>query len=333
MSKRTKVIMDVDTGTDDAVALILAALSDEIELAAVCTVAGNQPLDITTENTLRVLELMQCDAPVYKGCSAALVKGLCPDRIPRKDMHSEVINGKEVKLWKPYLELPPSKRTPEAMPASSFYVEYLRQAQEPVVLVLVGPLTNFAVALTMDPQIVKNVKKIVIMGGGGDLSNTTASSEYNIWFDPEAAQKVMNCGADVLLVPLDSTHIGCLDIQDCRKIRALGTKQAEFIADILEHRILVHNLQFPLEIPEAGAVHDALALCSVIDESVLQEVRAVYCEIGLTDFTEGQTIFAPAFCDKAPNIRVAFSADRKKFSEMVYDLLAKDCLNKQEEKE
>jgi inosine-uridine nucleoside N-ribohydrolase len=312
-----KVILDVDTGSDDAVAIMTAALAPEIDLVAVCTVAGNKPLDLTTENTLRVLDLLGMDIPVYRGCPEPLVKFLCNDWLPPTHRKTASVDGKKVEMHSDYLALPPSSGKAEEMPAPAFYVEYLRKAQEPVTLVAVGPLTNLATAFIMDPGIIKNIKQIVVMGGGYNITNASPSAEFNIWYDPEAAQRVVTCGAETLLVPLDATHAACVTLDDCKRFRDIGTGPANFTADLCEQRILVHTAQQPLAIPDAAAVHDALAVCSVIDRSVLKDVRHVHCDIGFRDFSAGQTIIDPRYYPEKRNCYFAFDGDRFKFVDML----------------
>jgi inosine-uridine nucleoside N-ribohydrolase len=312
-----KVLLDVDTGSDDAVAIMIAALAPEIDLEAVCTVAGNKALDLTTENTLRVVDLLGMDIPVYRGCSEPLVKFLCNDWIPPSHRKIAEVDGQKVEMHSDYLDLPPSSRKVEGPPAPAFYVDYLRNAKEPVTLVAVGPLTNLAVAFIMDPEIIKNIEQIVVMGGGYNITNSTPASEFNIWYDPEAAQRVVNCGAAVTLVPLDATHAACVTLDDCKRLRALGTKTANFAAELCEQRIIVHNAQQPLAIPDAAAVHDALAVCSVIDRSVLKDVRHVHCDIGFRDFSAGQTIIDPRYYPEKRNCYFAFDGDRFKFVDML----------------
>lgn len=313
----TKVILDVDTGSDDAVAIMAAALAPEIDLVAVCSVAGNKSLDKTTENTLRVVEMLGIDVPVYKGCREPLVKFLCDDRISYAKREPVIVDGKEVQMHADYLDLPQASKKVEDMPAAAFYVDYINRSPEPVTIVAVGPLTNVATALIMDPDIVNNIEQIVVMGGGYNITNVSPTAEFNIWYDPEAAHRVVHCGARVLLVPLDATHEACISKDDCTRLRALGTKPADFAAALTEQRIIMHNAHQPLDIPDAAAVHDALAVCAVVDESVLKDVRHVHCDVGFRDFSEGQTIVDPRYFPEERNCYFAFGGDRTKFVDML----------------
>ncbi|MCL2367465.1 MAG: nucleoside hydrolase [Oscillospiraceae bacterium] len=317
-----KIILDVDTGSDDAVAIMAAILSPEIELVAACSVAGNNPIDATTENTLRVIEAMGADVPVYRGASEPLLKHLAPGRLaptPRSNVELEH-DDRIIKMHDEYLDLPGATVKEQDMPAAMFYVEYLRNATEPVTLVPVGPLTNLAIALMMDPTIVKNIAEIVIMGGGYKVTNASSSSEFNIFFDPEAALWVLRSGAKITWVPLDATHKAYLTLDDCLAFRALGTLAGDFAAALIEQRIFVHTHLQPLDVPDSAAVHDALAVCYLLDPSVLKDVRHVHMDIGLTDYSDGQTIVDPRFHPEERNCWFAFDGDPVKFSRMLQDL-------------
>lgn len=318
-----KIILDVDTGSDDAVAIMTAILSPDIQVVGICSVAGNKDIDKTTENTLRVVQLLKANVPVYRGCSQPLVKFLREDRIPKKISRLKLeVDGEEITMHADYLDLPPAEIPEQELPAPVFYLNTLRQAEEPLTLVAVGPQTNLAMAFLLDPAIVKKVKRIVVMGGGHRVTNASSTAEFNIWHDPEAAQRVLNSGAEVLFVPLDATHAACVSKSDCARFREIGTKASVFAAELIEQRILMHNAFQPLAIPDAAAVHDALAVCSVIDESVLQDVREVHCEIGFRGLAEGQTVIDPRFYTQDKNCAFAFDGDRERFVAMLTEILA-----------
>ena len=125
-----KVILDVDTGSDDACAIMLAYLHKDIDLIAVCTVKGNQPLEFTNENTLRIRELLGGDFPVYKGCASGMVSDLIVPRMPRtKNVDAYDENGNKISFHKELFDLPAAVRKEESIPAPVFYVNYLKQTQ------------------------------------------------------------------------------------------------------------------------------------------------------------------------------------------------------------
>ena len=315
-----KVILDVDTGSDDACAIMLAYLRKEIDLVAVCTVKGNQPLVNTTENTLRIRDLLKADFPVYRGCSESIVSYLIEPRIGRaKNIDAYDEEGNVVPIHSEYFDLPESEGKPEEMPAAMFYVDYLRKTKEPVTLVAVGPLTNLAVALMIDPDIVKNVEEIVIMGGGHHITNVSISSEFNIYDDPEAAQRVLHCGAKITMVPLDATHTAWIGKDTSAALREIDTPPALFAADLIDQRILVHTQCQPLEVPDACALHDPLCIAYLIDPEVLQDVHYCDVEVSTSGITIGQTIVDNRALQDYRNVHFAYRGNPKRFAKIFTD--------------
>ena len=316
-----KIILDVDTGSDDACAIMLAHLHPDIQLEAVCTVKGNQPLKNTTENTLRIRDLLNADFPVYRGCATAFVKDLIkPELIRAENIEAHDENGNPISIHSDYFDLPESKGKIEDKPAPIFYVDYLKNAKEPVTIVMVGPLTNLAVALLIDPSIVNNIEEIVIMGGGCDISNVTSSAEFNIYDDPEAAQRVIHCGAKITMVPLDATHKAYISQDDSNELKKIGTPAALFAASMLDIRILVHDQCQPLEVEHTCALHDPLCIAYLIDPSVLKDVRYCNVEVSTTGFTVGQTVVDQRAIQNNRNVYYAFDGDHEKFSKIFIDV-------------
>ena len=318
-----KIILDVDTGSDDAVAIMMALLSNDIDVIGICSVAGNQPIENTTENTLRVVQALGKKVPVYRGAREPLVKSMFPERFIKgaKIVNDRIYDadGKEIKIHRDYLDLPKATIQEESICAAEFYLQYLRNAKEKVTLVLVGPLTNLALALMMDARIVSNIEEILIMGGGHHITNSTSAAEFNIWYDPEAAYKVINCGAKVTLVPLDATHEACVTEEDCKALEQLGTLAGKFACELCRQRILIHNAMQPLDIPDAAAVHDALCIAYLIDPSVLSDIEHVHVDIGFYHRAEGQTIIDQRYYTEDKNCYFAYHADRHKFVKLLMD--------------
>ena len=176
----------------------------------------------------------------------------------------------------------------------------------------------------MDPKITEKIEEIVIMGGGYNSTNVSPTAEFNIWYDPEAAQRVLHCGAKITLVPLDATHAACLTLDDCDRFEALGRVSGKFAAALCRQRIEMHTMGQPLVVPNAAAVHDALCIAYLIDPTVLKDVRHVHCDVGFRDFCEGQTILDPRYYTEEKNCYFAFDGDRFKFADILCDLFAKD---------
>ena len=315
-----KIILDVDTGTDDAIALMTAALSPDIELIGVTTVNGNCPVDICTENTLRVLAHIGVDIPVYEGYPLPLVSTLSPGRkpnIPKQDFGE--VHGK-------YLEIPPASSKKQSQHAVDWLIETYLQSDGDIILVPVGPLTNIAMAIRKEPRILDKIPELVIMGGGHEVVNITPSAEFNFWVDPEAARIVMNCGRSIRLIPLDATHQALFSQQTCAKLRQLGTPAATAAAILAERRICAYDAWQPMAEPGAAPIHDALAVCAIIDRTVVDTIFVNVDVETQGELTDGRTV-----CDvhrrsqKEPNAYVALNTDSAKFEKMMLDILGQSA--------
>ena len=315
-----KIILDVDTGSDDACAIMLAYLHKDIDLVAVCTVKGNQPIEYTTENTLRIRDLLNADFPVYRGCSGSLVRNIIYPRLaptPNADAYDE--QGNKVHIHQELFDLPASEGKVEELNAPNFYVDYLTKTQEKVTLVAVGPLTNLAVALVMEPKIAEKIEEIVIMGGGWNITNATLAAEFNIYDDPEAAQRVLHCGAKITMVPLDATHAAYISRDNARQLRQIDTPASRFAADLIDLRIIVHDYAQPLSVPHTCALHDPLCIAYLIDPNVLKNVKLCNVEVSLSGLTEGQTCVDQRAIQENRNVHFAFDGDPELFSKIFID--------------
>ncbi|MFR2826273.1 MAG: nucleoside hydrolase [Enterocloster bolteae] len=326
---KKKIILDVDTGSDDAIAIMTAVLSDELDVLGITTVNGNRPVMNTTENTLRVLDLLRSDIPVYRGCEEPMVAGLMPERqLFRKTNDKKELGGKTVTYHYEFLEeLPPSVSKAQDISAVQYLIKALNDSDGDITIIAVGPLTNLGVAMRADPGIINKIKKLIIMGGGCRQTNTTSAAEFNIWKDPEAAQIVLTSGCEILLVPLDATHRAYVGSEESMKLRQIGTPVGIATADLLDARIQAYDLMQPIECAPYGSTppHDALAVCAAIDETVLRDVRLCRVDVDCGgSWADGMTIVDPrVLTDQPENVHVAFNADREKFVSMLFDILGK----------
>src|SRR3954451_22611955 len=201
------VIIDCDPGHDDAMALMLAVASPELELVAVTTVAGNQTLEKVTANAIRVLDVVEThDIPVAAGADRALIHV----SEAAGDVHGETgLDGPD---------LPPPSREPEPLHAVELIARLLRE--RPHTLVPIGPLTNIALLLALHPELAGRIERIVLMGGAIAEGNVTPAAEFNIWCDPEAAHRVFSSGIPVTMVGLDVTHRARLTPERAQGLRA-----------------------------------------------------------------------------------------------------------------
>ena len=310
-----RIIMDVDTGTDDAIAIFAAVHSDAIELVAVGTVHGNASVENTTQNTLKVLHAAGADEiPVYPGAAEPMVKNLTPARaLPVEEpvlAGYAVIDGKKVSMNPDELDLPEPTRRPEQMKAALFYLDYLRRAEQKITIVATGALTNLALALRMDPSIADAIEELVIMGGGINKANITAAAEANFYKDPEAAAIVLRCGAPIVLCALDATHSCSLTAEHEAKLRQIGNAAAEFTAnDIRARRESYAHFQ-PLERANTAPIHDALCIAYLIDPAVILDLRDATCDVDCSDgISEGRLQMDPRHFRGKSNVQLALRAD------------------------
>ena len=208
-----KIIIDTDPGQDDAVAILLALASPELDVLALTTVAGNVPLELTTLNARKICELVgRADLPIYAGCDRPMRRPL---------VTAEHVHGRSgldgVELAPPSMPVQPDH-------AVDFIIRTLREhPANSVTLVPIGPLTNIATALTQAPDIAGRIQEIVLMGGAYfEVGNITPTAEFNIYVDPEAAEVVFSSGVPLTVMPLDVTHQALTDRHWIETMRALG---------------------------------------------------------------------------------------------------------------
>jgi len=250
----TDVILDCDPGHDDAIALLLALASPELSLLGVTTVSGNQTLDKTTANAIRVLDHVgRAEVPVAAGADRPLVR----DRHVAAEVHGDTgLDGPD---------LPPPSRPAEAAHAIDWIAMTLMSSPGPVTLVPTGPLTNIAQFLARYPELASHVERIVLMGGAVGEGNVTPAAEFNIWADPEAAHRVFTSGIDLTMVGLDVTHQALLRPADVDRLKVAGNA-GKLVADLFEFYVRFHRSHYGWE---GAPVHDAVAVAHVIDGGLL----------------------------------------------------------------
>lgn len=218
-----KIIIDTDPGQDDAVAILLALASPELEVLGITAVAGNVPLALTELNTRKMVELAgRPDIPVFAGCDAPLDRPL---------VTAEHVHGR-TGLDGPTL---PDPQIPlQAKHGVDFIIDTLRSSKD-VTLCPLGPLTNIAAALTQAPDIKQNIQEIVLMGGGFfEGGNITPAAEFNIYVDPTAADIVLRSGVPVTMLPLDCTHQALTTAPRVAAFRALPNRAGPVVAELTD---------------------------------------------------------------------------------------------------
>jgi inosine-uridine nucleoside N-ribohydrolase len=303
----TKVILDTDPGHDDAIALLLALASPEVELLGVTTVAGNQTVEKTTANALKILEFVdRTDVPVHVGADRPLV---------REPWVAEYVHG-ESGLDGP--DLP----APETAPAHGHAVDFIaRQVAEhdDVVLVPVGPLTNIGLFLARHSDLRERIARIVLMGGAIAEGNVTPAAEFNIWADPEAAYRVFTSGVDVTMIGLDVTHRALLvpaKVEELRPTGRVGGLIAQLYGFYHGHHVRMYGW-------EGSPVHDALAVGHVLrDDLVKTEHRHVEVDIGPAPGRGRTYVDLWKRTGNEPNAHVGVEVDAPAFIELLLERLA-----------
>lgn len=271
-----QVLLDCDPGHDDAVAILLAAGSPEIELLGITTVAGNQTLDKTTRNALAVATIGGIgDVPVAAGHDRPLV---------RSQRTAPAFHG-ESGLDGPAPVVP--DREPRPGHAVDCIVETIMSAPGEVTLVATGPLTNVASALRREPRIAEAARELVVMGGAYGRGNVTQTAEFNVFVDPEAAAIAFGAPWSVTMVGLDLTHqAGCTE-EVQRRIGRIGTPVARFTVEMLEFFRRAYRREKGLEDPP---LHDPCAVAYVIAPDIF-ETRPAGIEVELAGtLTAGTTV-------------------------------------------
>jgi pyrimidine-specific ribonucleoside hydrolase len=243
----TPIILDSDPGHDDAIAILLALASPELDLVGITTVSGNQTLEKTTANALRVLEFVgRTDVPVHSGADAPLV---------RERFVADYVHG-ETGMDGPDLPAPTTK--PRDDHAVAFLASEIRAREGHVTLVPTGPLTNIALLLALDPA--ARPERIVLMGGAVGEGNRTPAAEFNIWADPEAARRVFESGIDVTMIGLDVTHQALITDAHTEELRA-GGRVGTMVAELMDFYARFHR-RYYTDLP-GSPMHDPVAVAHV----------------------------------------------------------------------
>ena len=296
------ILLDGDPGHDDAIAWMLAAASPELEILCVTSVSGNQSIEKTTYNALRIMALLGIRAPMGRGCPRPLLSPV---------MTAPSVHG-ESGLDGP--ALPEPRQEPEGLAAPALMARVISAASEPVTLVPTGPLTNVAALLLAHPELKDRIGRISLMGGGIAHGNWTPAAEFNILADPEAADIVFRAGIPITMAGLDVTEQAMLFPEDFARIRSVGGPVAAVVADWLEFFYQFHRtMGYP-----GAPIHDAVAvawlthpeLFSGRDMHVAVETAGRYCR-GAT-LGDDRGIFG-----QKNNAHVLLDIDREGFARLL----------------
>ena len=297
----TPILLDCDPGHDDAIALLLALASPEVDLLGVTSVAGNQTLDKTTANAIRVLEFAgRSDIAVAAGADRPLVR----DQFVASYVHGETgLDGPD---------LPPPQGAPVNRHAADFLADKIREANGNVTLVPVGPLTNVALMLALHPD--ARPERIVLMGGAVAEGNVTPAAEFNIWCDPEAAARVFASGIDITMIGLDVTHKALFTTAH---VGRLAGRVGEMVTELLRFYDKFHRDVYGFD---GSPIHDAVAVAHVLQPDLVETLhRNVEIDVE-SELCRGRTVVDLwQRTDRKPNCHVGVEIDSEGFLELLIE--------------
>lgn len=306
--RRIPVILDGDPGHDDAIAWTIAHASGQFDILAVTTCAGNQTIEKTTYNALRICALIGLNAPVGKGCPRPL---LTPP------MNAPSVHGESGLDGPP---MPEPVFEPEPVGAIELMARVIRDCDRRVTIVSTGPMTNTAALLLAHPELKDRIERISMMGGGLKHGNWTPAAEFNILVDPEAAKICFESGVPILMAGLDVTEKALVLRQDFERIKAQGSRVSDVVWQWLEFFYKYH-----CGLGYAGApMHDPCAVMALLYPEIFT-VKDYYVQIEtLGDYCKGATV--PDWhgrLGRAPNAACIMDVDRDAFADKLVELIGR----------
>ena len=302
---RKKIILDCDPGHDDAVAILLAAKHPEISLLGITVVAGNQTLENTQKNALRVAQYLDLDVPVYAGCGRPIVR----EKVTAGDIHGETgLDG-------PVFE--PLTRKIEPIHAVNYIIDTLMHSEEKITMVTTGPMTNLGMALRMEPGIAEKIEEIVFMGGSYQNGNVTPAAEFNILADAEAAHICITSGLPITMVGLDVTRKALCYPEIVERMRKVGNNASALFADLMAFFCKTQKEVYGWE---GGPLHDPVTIAYLIDPTVLTTKK-----MNVTVDISSSESYGRTNCDyfgymkREPNVNVGIDIDVDRFWDIIED--------------
>lgn len=310
-TEKRRLILDVDAGADSAAAILLAALSERIELLGLTAAWGGIARSDTAKQVLMLAEFLKCRAPVYAGCPGPMARGLY------RQTRGEAA-GREDGVPAGCLDelhLPDPKARVQEKHAVEYLVEACRSAEDKLTIVAAGPPTNLGVALRIAPDIAEHIEEIVVVGGGVGQSSGTLCAEENMLRDPEAAEIVVKSGAPATFITMDAAGQAALPKEYIEKCRALKNPVGDVFAELLRQRLQLQSL-------DAAPLCAALGIASLIDPAVITQARGVHLSVCLDHGKGAGAFLTDARPQPLPeNARVASGADSGKLGQIVMETL------------
>ncbi|KAK7308351.1 hypothetical protein VNO77_41953 [Canavalia gladiata] len=312
-----KIIIDTDPGIDDAMAIFLALRSPEVQVIGLTTIYGNVYTTLATRNALHLLEVAErTDIPVAEGSHVTLTKAT-------KLRIADFVHGAD---GLGNQNFPPPKGKPLEESAAAFLVHQAKVNPGKVTVVALGPLTNIALAIQMDPDFAKNIGQIVLLGGAFAVNgNVNPASEANIFGDPDAADVVFTSGADVVAVGINVTHQVVLTGSDREKLASSNGKFAQYLTKILDVYFSYHHEAYNTN---GVYLHDPTALLAAVDPSLVTCMEGIV-RVQTSGITRGLTLLynkqkrfgeINEWSDK-PTVKVAVTVDAPRVVKLVMDRL------------
>ncbi len=301
---RKKIIMDCDPGHDDAIAMMLAGKEKGLQLLGITVVAGNQTLEKTTVNTLNVCQYLGLDVPVYQGCSKPIVR---ESQVIADEIHGE--SGLDGPVFEQLV------RKPEKEHAVMFLIKTLLESEGDITVITTGPMTNLAMAMRLEPEIIPKIREIIFMGGSYQMGNITPAAEFNILADGEAAHIVLHCGRPITMIGLDVTRkVRCLPSVVDRMSRA-GNKASKLFVELMT---FFNKTQKEVFGWDGGPLHDPVTVASLLHPELLV-TKAMYVDVDL----QSNQSYGRTNCDyfnlmpQTPNVNVAVDIDVNFFWDLI----------------
>ena len=305
-----RILIDTDPGVDDAHAILMALAHPNVEVVAITTVNGNVGVDKTTANALKILDVANKDIPVFAGCSKPLVS---------EPYHASYVHGKD---GLGDCGIPPSQRTVQTEHAVQALIQLSKEHAGELSLVTIGPLTNVAVAMQLDPDLPKRFEKLVIMAGAiYAKGNTKMCAEFNVYADPEAAQIVLDGWGKLSMLSWETTVAHAIGPADLDHLLSLGTPKAEFIGKT--------NQKF-LELTKSRLggqrklfAPDALAVAAAMEPEIVIKAEEHYVAVELSgQLTRGLTVVDWSNTSQKPaNVEIILEVNQQRFLELMEDAL------------
>lgn len=310
------IIIDCDPGADDALAIILALHSKEIDLKGVCSVTGNGAIDTTTRNGCNVLALCgRKDIPLYRGSDVALDQTV-PETVSA--FGDDGLGG--------YAETIQSDKKEEQENAVDFLIRYVNENPGEITIFAIGPCTNIAKAIRRSKEFAGNIKRLVVMGGAKYTGNMSPVAEYNFWADPQAAHEVFQANIkEIVLIGLDVTNKIALTCEMREILRLIDTPMSRFVYNITQEGL---DDNWRSRRKTVAPMHDVLTIAYLLDPSIL-ELKPAYVDVVTSGIAKGQSVIDldGHWNNGKCNALYAANVDVNKFYSMFYERIFHEKIN------